>query len=121
MDGCCGMRTVSTVRAKHLPNWLRLGLLKAFGCQDGDTSGASVLYHALGCIGWDGWSTWLDHWGSTKLSDGRVAFVSEPYLAWPPAHEAMRVPRKLATATNSELIVIPEPKCLNERILILFI
>lgn len=22
---------------------------------------------------------WLDHWGSTKLSDGRIAFVSEPY------------------------------------------
>ena len=23
--------------------------------------------------------SWCDHWGSTKLPDGRVAFVSEPY------------------------------------------
>lgn len=24
-------------------------------------------------------ATWLDHYGSTKLADGRTAFVSEPY------------------------------------------
>lgn len=47
------------VRLHHCPRWFRragvLGPRRSYSAQ------------------------WLDHWGSVKLADGRVAFVSEPY------------------------------------------
>jgi len=47
------------VRIGHVPRWFK-------------KSGAFGPYGEIS-------SSWLDHYGSTKLSDGRVAFVSEPY------------------------------------------
>ena len=69
----------TTVNLCHVPNWLRLRLLKEFGCRDRSTSGFDVLQHASNihfCFP----SDWLDHWGSTE--GGRV-FVSEPYQVMP--------------------------------------
>ena len=63
------------VRLRHVPNWLRLRMLKAFGCSNRDTAGWAVLNHATGGIN----PSWLDHWGSTVLPSGQRAFVSEPY------------------------------------------
>lgn len=65
----------SPVRIGHVPNWFRLALLKAYGCAFGDTSGAGILHEAS--IRWRG--SWLDHWGSTRLANGEVVFVAEPY------------------------------------------
>ncbi len=66
----------SPVRIHHIPNWFRLALLKAYGCDRGDTSAHSVLRHAEHASGQ--WWHWLDHWGSTTYH-GRPCFVSEPY------------------------------------------
>ena len=63
----------SPVRLNHIPNWLRLRMLRAFGCPNRDTSAWAVLYHATGDR-----RRWLDHFGSTMLR-GRRVFVSEPY------------------------------------------
>ena len=64
----------SEVRLHHIPGWLRLRMLRAFGCGKYDSNGWSVLHHAVGDR-----RRWLDHIGSTTLSNGRRAFVSEPY------------------------------------------
>lgn len=68
----------SEVRHDHVPNWFRLALVQML-----KNKGVSLRHEPL-----SGWNvvglalrgaTWLDHWGSTKLTDGRIAFVSEPY------------------------------------------
>ena len=59
-----------------VPNWLRLKMLKAFGCPDRATDGHSVLWHAISKTARHG--RWVDHFGSSELY-GRPAFVSEPY------------------------------------------
>lgn len=100
------MKTVSAVKLNHVPNWFRLRLLKAFGSRDGDTTGYGVLQHAVNTLGRDAWAAgWLDHWGSTVLANGKVAFVSEPYMTWPPSHEAMRIPYRIAKETNCDVLV----------------
>lgn len=63
----------SPVRLHHIPNWLRLRMIRAFGCPGRDTAAWPVLWHAVGER-----RRWLDHFGST-LSHGRQVFVSEPY------------------------------------------
>ena len=63
------------VRLHHVPNWLRLRILKAFGCRNGWTNGEDVLQRA---VRQTSTSLWLDHWGSAELKGKRV-FISEPY------------------------------------------
>lgn len=65
------------VRGAHVPKWLRLALIREFKPERWQMDGESVLHHA--CPE----SRWLDHWGSTTLHDGRLAFVSEPYHLTP--------------------------------------
>ncbi len=64
----------SPVRLHHVPNWLRLRMLRTYGCSHGILSGWAVLHHATGDN-----RGWLDHCGSTLLPNGQRAFVSEPY------------------------------------------
>ena len=72
--------TISPVRHEHVPDWLRRRCLKVAGTQHGITTGSFVLEHAIRHISDDLIpGSWLDHWGSTRLRNGSVAFVSEPY------------------------------------------
>lgn len=68
----------SEVQRRRVPNWLRLALLREFGCLRGLNAGADVLNHALDQIGGNV-HNWLDHWGATILSNGQKVLVSEPY------------------------------------------
>lgn len=73
----------SPVRRHHVPNWLRLRLLKVLKGDNRDTSGWSVLMRAEQQFEL---RYWLDHWGSAVVPDhdhpGReiTAFVAEPYV-----------------------------------------
>ena len=75
----------SPVRLHHVPGWLRLRMLGVFGCGGGSTSGWAVLHHAAGS-----WPSWLDHFGSTVLPNGKRAFVSEPYGFTPEMAEELK-------------------------------
>ena len=74
----------SPVRLHHLPNWLRLRLLKLITCKR-FTHGDAVAFEAQREFG----LTWLDHWGSTWLPDhdngGRPVNARGPAPAsrWP--------------------------------------
>ncbi len=71
----------SPVRLHHVPNWFRLRLLRAYGCDRGDTSGFAMLCFATtGCA--CSLPTWIDHWGSCDHR-GKTAFVTEPYSLAP--------------------------------------
>jgi hypothetical protein len=63
------------VKQGHVPNWFRILLMREFGCDDGQTYGSSVLYHAANSLTH---TSWLDHWGSTRYRRLQ-AFTSEPY------------------------------------------
>jgi hypothetical protein len=76
----------SPVRHGHVPNWLRLRILKRIGCHDRDTAGAAVLGVAVSGHNYI-LDYWLDHWGSTNHR-GRTAFVTEPYNGTPDVLEA---------------------------------
>jgi hypothetical protein len=108
---------ISPVRLHHIPNWFRLRLLRAFGCDSGMTAGWYVLQRAIEeSEKWlrqmDGYAGrepsvgcyWLDHYGSTTI-DGEVCFVSEPYLPFPPDLNRLRVPDHLACSTNCRLLI----------------
>ena len=63
----------SAVKLHHIPRWLRKRIHQRLG------RGVDLV-EAIGRTASDlPQSFWLDHWGSTKLDDGREAFVSEPY------------------------------------------
>lgn len=62
----------SPVRPNHVPPWLCRRLFAAYGPCYG-RRGSNLLAHLRQRV------SWLDHCGSTRLPDGRVAFVSEPY------------------------------------------
>jgi len=44
----------------------------------------------------------------SAIADGRECFVAEPPMLWPPAHEAMRVPKRLAADTNCLLVSVQD-------------
>lgn len=76
---------VSPVRKAHVPKWFWLAVARAyppghptrylgfFNSFDSAWKTPDVITNAVGG------REWLDHWGSSELPDGRVAFVSEPY------------------------------------------
>ena len=70
------------VRLHHAPGWFSRVVQRAYGrgCQ-----GATLLEQIARLTDHAADSRWLDHWGSTKLPDGRVAFASEPYDLSPSA------------------------------------
>lgn len=73
-------RRPTPVRLHHVPQWFRLKLMRRFGVPEGyggPCSGTEALYHAQGRL--PALADVLDHWGSTRLPDGQVAFVCEPY------------------------------------------
>lgn len=70
-------RKPSPVRLHHVPDWFRRRLLKVFGTWRGQTSASLVFYHFQNHV--MAFPNWIDHWGSTRLPDGSVAFISEPY------------------------------------------
>ncbi len=65
--------TTTPVKLHHTPKWLKQRIAQRVGrgcdLHDAIQRTASDLPP----------SYWLDHWGSTKLDNGDVAFVSEPY------------------------------------------
>ena len=96
----------SPVDLHRVPNWLRLKLLKLVGSLKPDCGGHGLT---------DGWSVlqqlrkryrclWLDHCGKTRLDDGRVAFVSEPYGLTP---ESLVEAEKLATTLDVDFWLTP--------------
>lgn len=70
---------LSPVRHEHIPGWLTRRCLTVAGTQYGIKSARFVLEHAMRRFGGTLNAGWLDHWGSTRLPDGTVALVSEPY------------------------------------------
>ena len=89
----------SEVKLHRVPGWLRLRLLKAFGCRDHDTSGCGVLQHAMKHLAGNGWlDGWMDHWGSSTIGDRRV-FVAEPYTLTLAEHGAIE---RLCAAIDCE-------------------
>ena len=111
---------VSPVRLHHVPNWLRLRMLRAFGTSDGYTAGCHVLENAVASA--EKWvrylndlvggqpyfvPSWLDHWGSTVI-DGNDCFVSEPYMKFPPDQRDLAVPHNFAVSTNCRLLILPQ-------------
>jgi len=69
----------TVVELNHVPNWLRLRLIKHFKIPREYHSGHQSLYYAASESFHPNRGTdWLDHWGSTTIYD-RSCFVSEPY------------------------------------------
>ncbi|HID78810.1 MAG TPA: hypothetical protein EYP56_22800 [Planctomycetaceae bacterium] len=65
----------SPVRLHHIPNWLRLLMIRRLKIPRELHSGWGVIMHAQSHGYMDGW---LDHWGSTRRGN-EIIFVSEPY------------------------------------------
>lgn len=61
---------VSPVKLHHAPPWLRVRMRKRCGR-------VYDLHDLMNEHAID--SSWLDHWGSTRLHNGEAALVSEPY------------------------------------------
>ena len=130
--GRCGMSISSPdlsipVRLHHIPNWLRLRCLRAFGTNYGLTDGWSVLQHAVSQViaqvkqeypdHFD--PPWLDHWGSIKTPEG-VFFVTEPYCEYPPDFPRLLAPHLLAYNVDARLIFTPEGRWHPSTIRLIF-
>lgn len=91
---------ISEVRHGHVPNWLRRKALKLLRppvyrwdtsqheayCRIDRFCEANIL-QSFGFI---------DHWGSTKLPNGRIGFVTEPYATYEMAeHPAQKLSEQL--------------------------
>jgi hypothetical protein len=92
----------SEVRLHHVPNWMRLMLLRKCGTRTpGWTKGSDLIWHLDHLCGGDHRRI-LDHWGSTITSCGRRDFVTEPYMD---AELACLVARRVARAIHCEFYV----------------
>lgn len=68
-------RKPSHVNLGNAPRWLLRRITRRFGGKQ-----YNALYHTLPCaINPEFGHSVLDHWGSTILTDGSKAFVTEPY------------------------------------------
>ncbi len=77
-----GLEEPLPVRLHHVPNWLRLRILRVWpkGEPKYMTAGDWLLNRLLFSTGALVGDVWLDHWGSVPQIGTRVpAFVSEPY------------------------------------------
>ena len=73
-------RKPSVVRIGHAPDWFTKRVSRVFGPEPG-MRGPLSHYAAIERVQrvMTTSVTWFDHFGSTRLADGSVAFVSEPY------------------------------------------
>ncbi len=100
-QGPCEAVVGSPVRSGHLPNWLRLRLLKVL---DPKPSGI-ITWAVMTAVREQFGRRWLDHWGSThatRQGQDVVAFVSEPYAM---QSAAMKQAIKFADAVGCEFCV----------------
>jgi hypothetical protein len=75
----------SPVRSNHLPPWFKTALAKAYPVE----FKACYRDHAMLLDRVARGEGWLDHCGSTRLHNGSIAFVSEPYGLTPGALAAV--------------------------------
>ncbi len=100
-QGPCEAVVGSPVRSGHLPNWLRLRILKVLDPKPSATNKWAVMLAMQRQFG----SGWLDHYGSTRVTQqGQdvVAFVSEPYAM---QSAAMKQAIEFADAVGCEFCV----------------
>lgn len=79
------------VRLHHCPKWFWNAGRKVYKKH----SSWSASWWVCSCLPQD--PHWLDHWGSTKLHDGRIAFVSEPYIVNPLPQDVVKLLEEIAS------------------------
>ena len=80
------------VTPNHVPNWLRLQIIRLMPVSRYDLDGRGALMATTRINALSG--SWLDHWGSATIN-GQTVFVSEPYAdASDPPVEAIEFARR---------------------------
>lgn len=72
----------SPVKRHHIPRWFGRRINAAYGRGCSQLTYSAKLDILLARCGPRSTENdlWRDHWGSTRLPDGRTAWVSEPYV-----------------------------------------
>jgi hypothetical protein len=91
----------SPVRLHHAPRWFASAVRKLM---PSDLWGRTSSWSAIDNLRNSNELHWLDHWGSTTLADGRIAFISEPYDITP---EAIAWLAEIAMRAGCEFWVSP--------------